>query len=486
MMTALRKRSTSLTVLLLAAVILAGCSSGPATAVRRLDQLEPRSRADAMRRQATADRNGTQVAGPVANGEARGVPPGATEVTPPRSPDRTYVRMKADTVSRREYVRSRFPGKNVVFPDEIPFGAQRAEYRIGVDDVLQVLVWGQPDLSLDLLVRRDGSISMPLAGNLKVVGLTIPELERTLAERLSSFVDQPSVVVNPKEINSLRIFIVGSIRRPDISIGPVRSAFILRGGNTLLEALSDVEFLPDADLAASYVSRNDVIIPVDLKALLKDGDLMQNLLLEPGDRVVVPGPLKHVSVLGEVRQPDRYRVNLDTTLMDALSIAKGVNVQTADLYMAYVARNKQVLPINLKRLLSMGDLSQNVLMEDGDVVYVPDIRDNRFFVLGEVFKPGVVSYTEPMDVVEAVAQAGGFLITAQRGQVVVVRGGIQSPQIYQVNALGMLEGRFGERFILQRRDIVYVPRTPIADWNVFVTQLLPTIQGASLIDLMLR
>jgi protein involved in polysaccharide export with SLBB domain len=324
---------------------------------------------------------------------------------------------------------------------------------------------------------------MPLAGNLRVEGLTIPQLERLLTERLGPFVDRPNVVVNPKEINSLRIFIVGSIRRPDVSIGPVRPAFILRGGNTLLEALSDVEFLPDADLAASYVSRGQVIIPVDLKALLKDGDLRQNLLLEPGDRVVVPGPLKEVTVLGEVRQPDRYRVNLDTTLMDALSIARGVNPQTADLYMAYVARRKQVLPINLKRLLTMGDLSQNLVMEDGDVVYVPDSRDNRFFVLGEVFRPGVVNYTEPMDVVEAVAQAGGFLITAQRSQVVVVRGDVRSPQLYQVNALGMIEGRFGERFTLQRGDIVYVPRTPIADWNVFITQLLPTIQAVELIDL---
>jgi polysaccharide export outer membrane protein len=476
-------RVIGLVLVALAALPVTGCVSGPAYAVRRVEKLEPRSRAAVLRGEEATPEGAAKAP---ADGKAEALPSGVSEVTPPQPPDKSYVRMQVSTQSRRDYIRSRFPGKKVLFPDEILVAERRPDYRIGVDDVLQVVVWNQPDLSLDVLVRKDGSISAPLAGNIRAEGLTVPELERILTERLSRFVDRPNVVVNPKEINSLRIFIVGSIRRPDVSIGPVRPSFILRGGNTVLEALSDVEFLPDADLAASYVTRDDIIIPVDLKALLKDGDLAQNVLLEPGDKVVVPGALKQVTVLGEVRQPDRYKVNVDTTLMDALSIARGVNQETADLYMAYVARNRQVLPVNLKRLLTMGDMSQNLLMEDGDVIYVPDSRDNRFFVLGEVVKPGVVKYTEPMDVVEAVAQAGGFLITAQRGQVVVVRGDVRSPQIYEVNVLGMMEGRFGERFTLQRNDIVYIPRTFIADWNVFVTQLLPTLQAAGIIDAILK
>jgi polysaccharide export outer membrane protein len=464
-------------ILALGIPIFAGCAAGPSVAIRRLEQLEPRSRADALRR------GGPPAApAPPGQGEARPLPPGVTEVTPPQGSGKTYVQMEAKTLSHRDYVRSRFPTNNVVFPDELPREARKPDYHIGVDDVLQVFVWNQPDLSMDVLVRKDGSISFPLAGNIKAEGLTVPQLESILTERLSRFVDHPNVVVNPKQINSLRIFIVGSIKPPQVSIGPVGPAFVLRGGNTLLEVLSDVEFDPNADLAASYVSRGNVIIPVDLKALLKDGDLTQNVLLEPGDKVVVPGPLKQVTVLGAVNAPDRYSVNLDTTLVDAISIAKGVNFETADLYMAYVARKKQVLPINLKRLLTMGDMSQNLLMEDGDIVYVPDSRDNRFSVVGEVFKPGVISYTEPMDVVEAVARAGGFMITAERSQVVVVRGDIRSPQVYAIDALGMIEGKFGERFTLQRGDIVYVPRTGIADWNVFLTQILPTVYAADLMD----
>jgi protein involved in polysaccharide export with SLBB domain len=87
-----------------------------------------------------------------------------------------------------------------------------------------------------------------------------------------------------------------------------------------------------------------------------------------------------------------------------------------------------------------------------------------------------------VDVVEAIAQGGGFQISAQRKQVVVVRGDLRSPQIYEVNMLAMMEGKTFERFPLQKGDIVYIPRTYIADWNVFITQLLPTAAAAALVS----
>jgi polysaccharide export outer membrane protein len=176
---------------------------------------------------------------------------------------------------------------------------------------------------------------------------------------------------------------------------------------------------------------------------------------------------------------------METTLLDALSIAKGVKKDTADLYTAYVARNKQIIPVNLKRMLDFGDMSQNLFMEDGDILYVPNSDEKKYFVLGEVPKPGVVYYRDPVDVIEAVAQGGGFLVSAQRKQVVVVRGDLRSPQIYEVNILAMMEGRTFERFPLQKGDIVYIPRTYIADWNVFINQLIPTAAAAALVNTIL-
>jgi len=418
----------------------------------------------------------------------RGKPPSPIkEVTPPNLKVPSLPAVPTGPMARKEYIKSRFPGKRVIFPDELKIPAKKPDYRVGVDDVLHILVWNHPDLSVpDIVVRKDGAISLPLVGNIRAEGLTIPELEETLMQKLARFIAKPQVTVNPKEMSSQRIFLVGRIKKPSVTTGPLLPAYLLRGGNTLLEALSDVEFYPDADLPASYIARRDIIIPVDIKALLMDGDLTQNVLLEPGDRIVVPGPMKEINVLGEVKNPSKYKVKMDTTLLDALSIANGVQTEKADLYMAYVARNKQILPVNLKRLLDFGDMSQNMVMEDGDIVYVPNIDEKKYYVLGEVAKPGVVYFKDPVDIIEAIAQGGGFLTTGQREQVVVVRGDLRSPQLYSIDMLAMMEGRSFARFTLQKGDIVYVPRTLIADWNVFITQLFPTFQGIVLVDVLRR
>jgi protein involved in polysaccharide export with SLBB domain len=335
-------------------------------------------------------------------------------------------------------------------------------------------------------VVRKTMVSLPLIGNVKFEGLTIPEIEESLKRELSRFLTRPQVTVNPKEMNSQRVFLVGDFKKPVVSTGPLLPIYLLKGGNTLLEALSDVEFYPEADLMAAYVGRGDKVIPVDIKALLMKGDLSQNILLEPGDRIVVPSPLKEINVLGEVKSPSKYNVRMDTTFLDALSLAGGVNRESADLYTAYVARHKQIIPVSLKRLLDFGDMSQNFFVEDKDIIYVPNNDEKKYYLLGEVAKPGVMLYKDPVDVIEAVAQGGGFLTTAQRKQVVVVRGDLRSPQIFEINMLALLEGKSFDRFVLQKGDIVYVPRTLIADWNVFVSQLVPTAAAAALVNTLLN
>jgi len=411
------------------------------------------------------------------------LPSSVKEVTPVLSPEKNPPPALSTTLSRKDYIRARFPGKKVIFPDEIQVPLKKPEYKVGVDDAISVLVWNQPDLNIpNVTVRRDGMISFPLIGNVKVAGLTIPEIEGILTKELTRFLKNPQVTVNPKEMNSQRVFIIGPIRRPAVIGIPILPFNYVRAGSTLLEALGEVEFSFEADLPASYISRGEIIIPINVKSLLMDGDLSQNVLLEPGDRIVIPTPLKEVNVLGEVNGPERYRLKADDKLLDALSLAKGVKRETADLYMAYVARDKQVMPISLKRLLDFGDMTQNILMEDRDIVYIPNIEEKKYFVLGEVEKPGVVFYKDPVDVVEAIAQGGGFKISAQRSQVVVVRGDLRSPQIYEIDMLAMLEGKSFERFPLQKGDIVYIPRTLIADWNVFISQLVPSAVIAALIN----
>lgn len=390
--------------------------------------------------------------------------------------DEKLIQLQRRELSPNDYIREKFKGKQVVFPDEVqkaPLG--RPVYRIGAEDELYILVWQNPDLSMGVIVRDDGKISLPLVGEVEVAGLQVPELESLLQKKYLRYVEKPQVTVTVKAVNSLKVFITGAVRVSTITAGPLPAGFPLRGDKRLLTALSQVEILTEADLSEAYIVRGEIIIPLDLNRLLKDGDMTQNILLKPADTIVIPTLIKEIAILGEVNRPGRHKVKRRTTILSAIAVGGGIKRETAVLHMAYVVRRGSVLPINLKRLIDMGDLDQNILLEDNDVIYVPSSQENKVFVMGEVRSPRVVRFADPIDVLEAISEAGDFKTTANRGQVVVVRGGPHQPKVYAINALKMMKGYTYERFLLDRRDIVYVPRTSIANWNVFVNQLLPTI-----------
>lgn len=90
------------------------------------------------------------------------------------------------------------------------------EYRLGPEDLIDVFVWKEPDLTTTAVVRPDGKISLPLANEIVASGKTAAELRTEIAERLSQFVTQPVVSVMVKQVNSLKISVLGEVRKPDI------------------------------------------------------------------------------------------------------------------------------------------------------------------------------------------------------------------------------------------------------------------------------
>ena len=159
-------------------------------------------------------------------------------------------------------------------------------YRIGAGDVLQITVWREPDASLpEAMVRVDGKISVPLIGEVAAAGLTPEELRKSLIEKFSSYINSPSVTVHAKEINSRRIYVVGTVKKE----GPVS----LIRPMTVLQALNEAGGLGDwANKKKIYVLRNtggkQVKLPFNYQAVLKGQHLEQNITLLPDDTIVVP------------------------------------------------------------------------------------------------------------------------------------------------------------------------------------------------------
>jgi polysaccharide export outer membrane protein len=112
-------------------------------------------------------------------------------------------------------------------PDERP---DAGEYRIGREDVLEVVVWHEPELTRVVPVRPDGKISLPLAGEVDAAGKTPAELQSGLSKALGAYIQDPAVAVLVREINGTRVFVLGEVTRP--------GGFPLRGPMSVVQAIA--------------------------------------------------------------------------------------------------------------------------------------------------------------------------------------------------------------------------------------------------------
>jgi polysaccharide export outer membrane protein len=159
------------------------------------------------------------------------------------------------------------------------------DYVIGVGDILTVIVWREKDLSADAMVRPDGMVTLPLVNDVRAAGLTPDVFRQQVTEAAERYVTEPSVTVIVKEIHSRRVHILGEIPKP----GP----YSLGGPTTVLQLIAEAGGLSEyADAKNILVIRNaDGQVSqfrFNYRDVQKGRRLEQNILLKPGDTVVVP------------------------------------------------------------------------------------------------------------------------------------------------------------------------------------------------------
>lgn len=162
-----------------------------------------------------------------------------------------------------------------------------SDYYIGPEDVLEVIVWRNADLSKVVTVRPDGRISLPLLGDIEATGLTPTQLTTNIVAKLKQFKETPTVSVVLQQVNSYGVYVLGEVAKP--------GRYFLKSKTTLLQAITNAGgFTPMA-------ARNKIVVfrwaegqnrEVKLKAsyddiVLKDTS-NQNVILKPGDTIVVP------------------------------------------------------------------------------------------------------------------------------------------------------------------------------------------------------
>jgi len=158
-------------------------------------------------------------------------------------------------------------------------------YVIGPQDVLDINVWKEPDMTRVVPVRPDGKISLPLINDVQAAGVTPQQLAADVTTKLRKFLTEPQVTVIVTQINSQRIFVIGEVLHA--------GAFQMVPGTTVLQALANAGgFTTFADVKKIHVMRlvngKHAELPFNYREVLKGDNPDQNIKLEPGDTVVVP------------------------------------------------------------------------------------------------------------------------------------------------------------------------------------------------------
>jgi polysaccharide export outer membrane protein len=222
-------------------------------------------------------------------------------------------------------------------------------YVLGLNDVLEIMLWGYPELTRTAVVQPDGMISLPLGGQIDAAGKTLEELRAGIVKELKktlAALEDNQVSVTVISFGTFNISVLGEVRSPGL--------YSLSGKVDVLKAISAASGLTDkAGLKNAMIIReNQEITPVDLEKLLNQNDLSQNYELNSGDSLYIPKAftITNISIAGEVKSPGLYSLEGKVDILKAISACGGLT-QKANLKKVIINKhNNEVIQVDLEKL----------------------------------------------------------------------------------------------------------------------------------------
>jgi polysaccharide export outer membrane protein len=249
------------------------------------------------------------------------------------------------------------------------------DYRIGAEDVIQITVYDQPDLSITVKVSPDGFIPFPLLGRIKAEGFTGRELEKNVEDRLlSDYLNNPQVSILIKEYRSRKIYVLGGVASPGI--------YELTKAITLLEALSRAGGLTNNAARHAVISRSkksdensstEEPLKVDLKRLLDEGDTSLNVNIHDGDVIQIPNANSYF-VFGEVKSPGLYSIDKDLTILQAITRAGGFTKIAAPSRTKVIRGQngtEETIKVDVSDIIK-GQKEKDIYIKADDIVVIPE------------------------------------------------------------------------------------------------------------------
>lgn len=263
-------------------------------------------------------------------------------------------------------------------------------FTLGPGDIVEIEILGTPTSRATATVGPDGKIYYYLLPGLDVWGQTLDQTRQLLENGLSKYINQPQVSINLRTVGSKYVWVLGRLNRPGIypltSPMTLLECLSLAGGPA--HSISQASSAELADLHHSFVMRHGKFIPVNFYRLLHQGDTSQNIVLQPDDFVFVPSTLEQeVYILGAVLNPRALAYTERMTLVSAIAGGNGMttynyfaNADTGffmkDAYLSHVAIVRGSLAEPNITVVNYSDIvrgrAQDVLLEPGDIIYVPN------------------------------------------------------------------------------------------------------------------
>lgn len=254
------------------------------------------------------------------------------------------------------------------------------EYVIGEGDTLQVSVWGEKEMSMQVKVRPDGMITLPAVGEVRAAERTPNDLQAALTRKLRRIVKNPVVTVIVSEVTNNKVYVFG---------GGVRAGvFDLTQRTTLLQLLCRIgqdqdggrgksdRGVENADLRNAFIVRKGKVVRRDFHELFINAKLSDDMEIEPNDAVFIPAFRdRNVYVMGAVAAPKAipYRDGLTAVeaILEAGGFAKFARENGTNIYRKDGDRETKIR-VRVKDLMSDGDLRQNASLRPGDYVIVSE------------------------------------------------------------------------------------------------------------------
>lgn len=248
-------------------------------------------------------------------------------------------------------------------------------YTLGPGDKLEIEIIGETGTRADTFVTPDSKLYFDLLPGIDVKGKPTTQLREEMEKMLTRYYKQPQVSLTLREVSSQRVWVLGRVNSPGIYPlnRPMRvlDAVTQAGGLFASSFTGTTEEL--ADLSHSFLIRGGKMLPVDFQKLIREGDMSQNIYIEPDDFIYLPSSMTNeIYVLGAVTEPRPVGFMNEMNLITALGRGLGIRPE-ADLTHVTIVRGSLTEPkiatVNANDIIQ--GKATNVRLEPGDIVYVP-------------------------------------------------------------------------------------------------------------------